>query len=302
VGNVDRLATDTREGASSSQRLQPQTAELARAHTFRTTAAFYRRMLRQRVAADASYRLSFVLRIFTGSVLILLDLAAIYGLFTKTKTIGGWNRQQVLFVYALATSGFRVGDAFIGGCTERIGEHVRTGQFDRFLTRPIRPFILLLGEEFALRRVMQACSVTFVLVAVVVTGNFGWNPFQWLLFVGSFISATIISASLFVIVGSLSFWSPDTAEMGNSVTYGGNFAAQYPSHIYPSWIKRMLFTVLPLAFVGYVPALALLPGVANPLNIARWISYCAPLTCIPVLVAAITCWRLGLRAYQSTGS
>jgi ABC-2 type transport system permease protein len=282
--------------------MQNHPPELARAHTFRTTAAFYRRMLRQRVAADASYRLSFVLRIFTGSVLILLDLAAIYGLFTKTKTIGGWNRQQVLFVYALATAGFRVGDAFIGGCTERIGEHVRTGQFDRFLTRPIRPFILLLGEEFAFRRVMQACSVTLVLVAVIVTGHFGWSTVQWGLFFGSFLGATIISASLFVIVGSLSFWSPDTAEMGNSVTYGGNFAATYPSHIYPSWMQRLLFTALPLAFVGYVPALVLLPGVSNPLNLARWVSFCAPLACIPVLAVAMTCWRLGLRAYQSTGS
>ncbi len=276
--------------------------ELARAHTFATTAGFYRKMLRQRVAADASYRLSFFLRIFTGSVLILLDLAAIYGLFTKTKTIGGWNRQQVLFVYALATAGFRLGDAFIGGCTERIAEHVRTGQFDRFLTRPIRPFVLLLGEEFAFRRVMQAVAVIGVLFAVVASGHFSWSPIQWLLFVGSFISATIISASLFIIVGSLSFWSPDTGEMGNSVTYGGNFAAQYPSHIYPSWIKRMLFTALPLAFVGYVPALVLLPGVTNPLSIPGWVSYCAPAACIPVLFLAVTCWQLGMRAYQSTGS
>jgi ABC-2 type transport system permease protein len=283
--------------------LGPQPSkEIARAHTFRSTSAFYRRMLSQRVASDASYRFSFYLRILTGSVLILLDLAAIYGLFTKTKTLGGWSRHQVLFVYALATCGFRLGDAFIGGCTERISEHVRTGQFDRFLTRPIRPFILLLGEEFAFRRVMQAVSVTVVLIGVVVTGHFGWSLAQWLLFVGSLLSATVISASLFVIVGSLSFWSPDTAEMGNSVTYGGNFAAQYPSHIYPSWIKRLLFTALPLAFVGYVPALALLPGATNPLNIARWVSFCAPMACVPVVLFAITCWRLGMRAYQSTGS
>jgi ABC-2 type transport system permease protein len=276
--------------------------ELARAHTFRSTAVFYRRMLRLRIASDASYRFSFFLRILTGSVLILLDLAAIYGLFTKTKTIGGWNRHQVLFVYALATAGFRLGDAFIGGCTERIAEHVRTGQFDRFLTRPVRPFVLLLGEEFALRRVMQAVSVVGVLLAVVVSGHFGWSLTQWLLFSGSFLSATIISAALFVIVGSLSFWSPDTGEMGNSVTYGGNFAAQYPSHIYPSWIKRLLFTALPLAFVGYVPALALLPGVTNPLRIPSWISYCAPTASLPVLALAVTCWRFGMRAYQSTGS
>jgi ABC-2 type transport system permease protein len=259
-------------------------------------------MLRQRIAADASYRLSFLLRILTGSVLILLDLAAIYGLFTKTKTIGGWNRTQIIFVYALATAGFRIGDAFIGGCTERISEHVRTGQFDRFLTRPMRPFMLLLGEEFAFRRVMQAMSVLGVLFWAIGAGNFGWSLTQWLLFVGSLLSASIISAALFVIVGSLSFWSPDTAEMGNSVTYGGNFAAQYPSHIFPLWIKRLLFSLLPLAFVGYVPALVLLPNVTNPLHIARWVSFCAPLACIPVALLASTCWKLGLRAYQSTGS
>ena len=243
-----------------------------------------------------------MLRILTGSILILLDLAAIYGLFNKTKSIGGWNRTQVIFVYALATAGFRIGDAFIGGCTERISEHVRTGQFDRFLTRPIRPFILLLGEEFAFRRVMQAASVLAVLFYAISTGNFGWSFAQWLLFLGSLVSASVISAALFVIVGSLSFWSPDTAEMGNSVTYGGNFAAQYPSHIFPLWIKRLLFSFLPLAFAGYVPALALLPNVTNPLHLAKWVSYCAPLAGIPAALFARMCWKLGLRAYQSTGS
>ena len=276
--------------------------ELARAHTVFSTARFYGRMLHHRITADASYRFSFALRILTGSVLILLDLAAIYALFTKTKTIGGWNRTQVIFVFALATAGFRIGDAFIGGCTERISEHVKTGQFDRFLTRPIRPFVLLLGEEFAIRRVMQAVSVVSVLVYVVATGHFGWSPAQWLLFTGSLVSASTISAALFVIVGSFSFWSPDTAEIGNSVTYGGNFAAQYPSHIFPAWMKRLLFSLLPLAFVGYVPALVLLPDVTNPLHIARWISYCAPLACVPAALLAMTSWKLGLRAYQSTGS
>ena len=187
--------------------LTPRTqgsGEIACAHTLSSTARFYVRMLRQRVAADASYPLSFMLRILTGSILILLDLAAIYGLFNKTKSIGGWNRTQVIFVYALATAGFRIGDAFIGGCTERISEHVRTGQFDRFLTRPIRPFILLLGEEFAFRRVMQAASVLAVLFYAISTGNFGWSFAQWLLFLGSLVSASVISAALFVIVGSLS--------------------------------------------------------------------------------------------------
>jgi ABC-2 type transport system permease protein len=277
-------------------------SELARAHTIASTAAFYGRMIRQRVAADASYRFSFLLRILTGSVLIMLDLAAIYGLFTKTRTIGGWNRTQVIFVFALATTGFRLSDALVGGSTERISENVRTGQFDRFLTRPIRPFILLLGEEFAFRRVMQAASVVCVLAVVVITGHFGWSPTQWMLFFGSTTSATAISASLFVIVGSLSFFSPDTAEMGNSVTYGGNFASQYPTHIYPAWIKRLLFTALPLAFAGYVPALVLLPRVTNPLHIPSWISYCAPFACLPVAGLALASWRFGLRAYQSTGS
>jgi ABC-2 type transport system permease protein len=58
--------------------------------------------------------------------------------------------------------------------------------------------------------------------------------------------------------------------------------------------------VIPLAFVGYVPALALLDR-TGPIG-PPWLAWASPAIGVAFLLVCLRVWRFGVRHYRSTGS
>jgi len=53
---------------------------------------------------------------------------------------------------------------------------------------------------------------------------------------------------LMVLQGTMSFWTIESLEVANVVTYGGVQAAQYPLSLYNGWLRGLLTFVVPLAW------------------------------------------------------
>ncbi|MFT7649221.1 MAG: ABC-2 type transport system permease protein [Candidatus Poriferisodalaceae bacterium] len=104
-----------------------------------------------------------------------------------------------------------------------------------------------------------------------------------------------------MVTSSLSFWAVAASEATNSFTYGGQFANQYPLHLYPSWIRGVIGWTIPLAFVAYVPSIRLLDA-PNSLDLPHWLAYASGPVAIATCAVAGLAWRAGIRHYQSTGS
>jgi len=58
---------------------------------------------------------------------------------------------------------------------------------------------------------------------------------------------------LFVIQAVMAFWTIETLEIMNTVTYGGTQTAQYPLTIYHPWLRRFFTFVVPLVCMNYIP-------------------------------------------------
>jgi ABC-2 type transport system permease protein len=106
---------------------------------------------------------------------------------------------------------------------------------------------------------------------------------------------------LMVIQGAISFWTVDSLEAMNVLTYGGVQAAQYPLSIYARWLRAFLIFVVPIGCVAYFPVLAIL-GKPDPLGAPSWFFGLSPLAGFAFLGAAFVAWRIGLAKYSSTGS
>ena len=63
---------------------------------------------------------------------------------------------------------------------------------------------------------------------------------------------------IFVLQATLCFWTTESLEVVNTVSYGGVQTAQYPLSIYSDGFRRFFTYVVPLASVAYFPVLALL--------------------------------------------
>jgi ABC-2 type transport system permease protein len=127
--------------------------------------------------------------------------------------------------------------------------------------------------------------------------------------VAAVVSGAVIFFATFVLGGAWVFVTVDGSEVVNAFTYGGTTMACVPLDVYTAPVRRAATWVFPLAFVNYVPALAILhrqdtagilPSGMDPDGLLAW--GLVPTVAVAFLGVATLAWRAGLRRYQGTGS
>lgn len=260
----------------------------------RHAVAVWRRLAGARVRGDLQYRASFAAFLVAQAASALLDLAAIVVLFGQVPRLAGWSLAEVAFLYGLAGTGFALADVFVSP-VELLAQRIRDGSFDRVLLRPAGGLLQVVADGFALRRVGKLAQAVVVLVVATASVDVDWTAAAAAVVLLAVGSAAVVFGALWVAGATVSFWAVGSAELANSVTYGGGVAAQYPMTVYGPVLRRVL--AVPFSFVAYVPALLVLGRDERP-----W-----PVLLVPV-VAAGTCavawaaWRAGVRHHRSTGS
>ncbi|MCY4651971.1 MAG: ABC-2 family transporter protein, partial [Dehalococcoidia bacterium] len=128
-----------------------------------------------------------------------------------------------------------------------------------------------------------------------------WSATDVALLIGTIAGGVCIFIGLVVLQATLAFWTTETLEIMNTVTYGGVETTQYPLAIYRPWFQRLFTFGVPLGCVSYFPALAII-GKPDPLGSPLWFQYAAPMVGIIFLLVALRVWHFGERRYLSTGS
>lgn len=266
----------------------------------RGSLALFARLAGARLRSDWQYRTSFALFTLSQALITSLEFVALVLLLEVTPTLGGWTRPEVALLYGLAALPFAISDVFVSAIDD-VGIHVRQGTFDRLLLRPASTIVQILGDEFALRRIGKMIPATTVLAVAITQVDVDWTLGRIGIMVLAVVSGFGIYSGIWIASAATSFWTVDSSEALNAVSYGGQFASQYPLHLYRNWIRMVLGWVIPLAFIAYVPSVAILEPV-NPLNVPGWLVYLNPLVALVVVLLALKLWRTGERRYQSTGS
>lgn len=257
-------------------------------------------LMRANTAAHMTYRVSFAADV-AGSVLIsALDFVAIAVLFSHLPSLRGWSLWEVALLYGATGTAFALADLAFGHFDE-LGALVRTGRLDAMLIRPMSVLWQLTASGLALRRVGSLLQALVVLGLAVSQLEVTWTPARvgWLALMP--VTGVVIFSSVWVVGASSAFWTTDTTEVINVFTYGGAFAGQYPLVVFGRWLRRLLIYVVPLAFVAWFPALAVLDR-PDPLGFPAWLRYAPPAVAAGSAWVAARCWRAGLARYRSTGS
>ena len=260
----------------------------------------YRRFLGVSIRAQMQYKASFLMQLGGRLIITIGELMAIFVLFDRFGSLIGWNVYQVAFIYGIVNISFAVADALSTGF-DLFGNMVKSGDFDRILTRPRSTALQLAGQELTLRRVSRLTPglVAFAFAAMHLDLN--WTVANIGLLMLSIAGGASLFAGLIVLQATLAFWTTETLEIMNTLTYGGVETTQYPIKIYREWFRNFFTFGVPLACVSYFPALAIM-GTPDPLGTPLWFQYLAPLIGIAFLIISLQIWRFGVRHYLSTGS
>jgi len=263
----------------------------------------YRRLVGAQLRSQMQYRASFLFDFVAQFIGSIVDFAAVAVLFTRFPTIGGWSLGEVALLYGLSALSFALADMLASGFDYGYfgPMMVRQGGFDQVLVRPVNIFLQVLASQFVLRRIGRIVQGVLVLVVALSLFDVIWTPIQIGFIFVTIVGGVLFFMGLFIFGSGVSFWTVESLEAMNVVTYGGQAMTSYPMHIYQDWLRSIFMFIIPMAFVNYYPSLWLL-GKPDPLGLPTWLAFLSPFVCLAVFGAGVWVWFFGARHYQSTGS
>lgn len=244
------------------------------------------------------YKFSFLSSTLLMMVLQALDFLLVAAILLKFDHIKGWNLYEVGYLYAISMmvlSLYRT----LANEFHTFEKYTVHGEFDQLLTRPVSPLLILFSRSLYLHQIGGFLQGVLILwVSLWGMQEAGQPVGAALLYLPvSLAAGALIVFSLGLSTATIAFWTVRINEFLPFTVYAPLNASSYPMHIYPGWLKGLLFSVLPVAFISYVPALYLF-GKGG----AWWHLLLPPLVGIAAVWLALRFWRFGISRYHSTGS
>ncbi len=260
----------------------------------------YRRYLGISIRGQMQYRASFILKTLGQFLITGIEFLCVWALFDRFGRLDDWSLPEVALFYGTVNVAMAIADALATGF-DRFSLYVKNGEFDRILLRPRSTVLQLAGVELALRRIGRLAQGGVILVWASWALDVAWDPRNHALLLFAVAGGVCLFFALFVLQATICFWTIESLELMNTMTYGGVESAQYPLVIYGTWFRRFFTFIVPLACVCYFPLVAIL-GRDDPLGTPLWFQRVAPIAGVVFLIASLGIFRIGVRRYSSTGS
>jgi ABC-2 type transport system permease protein len=263
-------------------------------------AVLYRRMIGALIRAQMQYRISFLFMTLVSMFVTGSDLLAILILFNYFEELAGWRVGEVALLYGLVMVAHGLSETVAAGF-DIFPRTIQQGEFDRVLLRPVSIFVQVLAADFQLRRLGRVAQGILALALAMVWTPIVWTPLKVVYLLLVLGSGVVMFSALLVLGAVLCFWTVQSIEIVNTVTYGGTDMASYPLPIYHELLQRFFTYIIPLALVSYFPALYLLER-PKAQDLPGWLPGMTPVAAAMLALIAWLAWRIGVRHYQSTGS
>ena len=212
--------------------------------TLRLTLGYLRHNLMSAMAYRGAFLLQAVGMLLNNAMLLFFW----WVLFTRLPTLRGWTLNQVMLLYAVVAFGFGLAHVICGNST-RVARIIATGDLDYYLALPADPLWHLLVSRMSLP---SWGDMLFGLIIFFVATPSPWSKLP--LFILLSILAGIVLVAFAVIVGSLAFWIGNADSLAMQAYNAIVTFSLYPDDIFPPVVQWLLYTLIPAALVGSLPA------------------------------------------------
>lgn len=194
------------------------------------------------------YRVSFLSQVF-GMMLNNGMYFLIWVIFfDRFDSVRGWGLTDMYVTFGVSAGAFGLVSLLFGNAFN-MGEIITRGRLDYYLSLP-RPVLL---HAAASRSIASgAGDLTYGFVSFIVSGVFTWDGM--LRFLLASVLAAAVFAAFLVIVQSLAFWIGSTSYLSALAANAMVTFALYPITLFDAGARLILFTLIPAALMGAVPA------------------------------------------------
>ena len=260
----------------------------------------YCHLLGMQLRSQLQYKVNMAVDVTTYFLVTALEYAVVFLFFSTFPTLLGWTVGEVALLGAVVSFTFGLAELF-GGGIENFSETVRRGEFDRALLRPISALAQVASSEFRVRRLGRLTQGALMFgLALHLLPALDWTlPRMFALCLGIVSGATTF-ISVMLLGATLCFWTVETTELTNILTYGGREVMSWPLVVYNQALQRFFLFVVPLAISLYLPTCYIL-GRPLPFGLPAATVFASPLVAALFAGGSYLLWRVGIRHYQSAG-
>jgi ABC-2 type transport system permease protein len=232
------------------------------------------------------YRVAFLTQVIGMMLNDFIYFAIWIIFFDRFKEVRGWGIHDMYVTYGILASGVGIAE-FLFGNAFVLSDIINQGRLDYYLSLP-RPVLL---HTIASRTMAVGMGdITYGFLSYALSGQFSWDGL--LRFIVASILAAIIFTAFLVSIQSLAFWMGRISNFSSFIFNAVITFGIYPITLFDNYAKLILFTVIPAAFIGAVPAAFIVSF--------TWRSLLELLAgAVVFLTLALTIFRVGLRRYES---
>lgn len=255
----------------------------------------YWKIFLAQLKAEMQYKLNFFIGVGSTVTLQTAGLGMIWVVFQNIHQLKGYAFEHIILIYGTATLARSINHMFFDSLWGLPDRYVRTGEFDRLLTKPLNPLFYLLAEKWQRDGVgnllIGIAEVSYAMGKMHITFT-AWTLILYVIFV---LCGGLLYGAINLITSSFSFRFVKVFAL-ISVVFNLNEFSKYPIMIYNQFIQICLTWVVPFAFASFYPVEALVKGFHQPETFLI-----IPFALVFVLFS-YQVWRWNLAAYSSTGS
>lgn len=242
--------------------------------------------LRHNLMSAMAYRGAFLMQVFGMVLNNSMLLFFWWVLFDRLPALRGWDLRGVMILYGLVAFGFGAANVVCGN-SFRVARIITSGDLDYYLVLPADPLIHLLVSRMSLS---AWGDMLFGIGVFLVAAPGQWMSFPLFLLLGLIGGLVLVAFS--VMVGSLAFWVGNADNLATQAINALITFGLYPAEIFPGPVRVVLYTLIPAAFIGSMPAELLMDFQWGRLAMLLAFSF-------GIGLAAWGVFRWGLRRYES---
>ncbi len=172
--------------------------------------------------------------------------------FDRFEQVRGWNLLDMFFLFGVVATGFGAGTYLFGNAI-RLSSLIAEGQLDYYLSLP-RP--VLLHALASRSNASSAGDFTYGLLSFAAAAFYSdtFSGLMLLRFLLASLAAVAVLISFLVLVQSLTFWIGNAPMLTQNAFNAIITFSLYPITLFDGTAKLLLFTLVPAAFIGALPA------------------------------------------------
>lgn len=207
-------------------------------------------------------------------------------LYSLNENIGGYTFKEVMLLWGIAASTYGFAHFFFKNAYN-LSDVINNGKLDAYLVQPKNVLLSCITTS------VETSAIGDLFYGLIMLFVFGFNIKNLFLLLIFTVCGGLIYASYAVILGSLSFWfnkSDIIADTGNNLMiHFGN----YPDGIFKGIAKIILYTIVPVGMVTYLPV-----RIITNFNLGYFLIIIG--TTILLIALAFLIFYKGLKRYSSS--